>query len=137
MSVVEVTTGAGVQALDVTELVQAAAEIADGVVWVCTRHTTTAVLVNEADLDLLGDLERTAASLLRPLEPFDHARRGNPNASAHLMAALLGRECLVRVTDGALALGEHQRVLLLELDGPKTRRLEVRPLSTASQEVLA
>jgi secondary thiamine-phosphate synthase enzyme len=137
MSRVEVVTERGVEARDITQLVQRAARVVDGVVWVSCPHTTTAVLVNEADEDLLRDLERMARTLLDPLEPFSHARRGNPNASAHLMAALLGGECLVRVSGGELALGPHQRVLLLELDGPKSRQVDVHPLITATEEILS
>jgi len=132
---VEVTTTRPVEALDVTDIVAASARIGEGVLWVSTPHTTTAVLVNEAEEDLLGDLERMAATLLLPLEPFAHARRGNPNAASHLMAALLGRECLVRVSGGRLALGRHQRILMLELDGPKRRRIEAHVLVEAPREV--
>lgn len=136
MTTVEITTERGIRAHDITPLVQRAASVADGVVWISCPHTTTALLVNESDAELLDDLERMASVLLDPLEPFSHAREGNPNASAHLMAALLGRECLVRVSGGELALGVHQRVLLLELDGPKVRRVDVQSLTTGTSERL-
>jgi len=137
MNTVDVETRRSVEAVDVTPLLAGAADIADGVLWISSPHTTAAVIVNEADADLLADVERTAAELLVPLEPFSHARNANPNAAAHLMAALLGRECLVLVSGGELALGEHQRVLLIELDGPKQRRLDVRALAVGAPEVRA
>lgn len=128
-----VQTAGAVEARDVTEQVRAVVAGFSGVAWLSCPHTTTALVVNEADDDLLRDLERVASSLLLPLEPFSHARRGNANASAHLAAALFGRECLVRVAHGELALGEHQRLVLLELDGPRRRRVEVHELLPASQ----
>jgi len=134
VTTLEVATTAPVQAQDVTERVEAALRPGDALVWVSTPHTTAAVVVNEADPDLLRDLERAAADLLRPLEPFAHARRGKPNARAHLMAALLGRGCLARVAGGRLALGRHGRVLLVELDGPQRRRIELEPLLTTATE---
>jgi secondary thiamine-phosphate synthase enzyme len=123
-----------VEARDITEFVQRDLRLQDGVVWVSSPHTTAAVLINEADENLLRDLERLASCLLDPLEPFSHARCGNPNASAHLVAALIGRGCLIRVSDGKLAMGPNQRVLVLELDGPKTRRLDIQPISRVTAD---
>jgi secondary thiamine-phosphate synthase enzyme len=135
VTAIEVRTARRVEARDITEQVRDAAGEGDRVLWLSTPHTTTALVVNEADDALLRDLERTASLLLRPLEPFTHARRGNPNAAAHVAAALFGRECLVRVRGGELVLGEHQRVLMLELDGPQTRRVHVDALAAATPEV--
>lgn len=96
--------------------------------WVFAPHTTVALLLSEADAAMLADLERTASSLLAPLEPFSHARNGNPNAAAHILSALAGTQLLLPVADGALQLGVWQRLILLELDGPKERELRVSAL---------
>lgn len=129
MTSISIETTRDVEALDITDEVQRVVGAASGVLWISTPHTTAALVVNEADPAFLRDLERTAALLLRPLEPFTHARGGNRNSAAHLAAALFGRECLMRVAHGELGLGKHQRLLMLELDGPKRRCLHVQELS--------
>jgi secondary thiamine-phosphate synthase enzyme len=129
VTVLEIETTRRCEALDVTERVGDLGAGADGVLWLSTPHTTAALVVNEADGALLRDLERTAARLLEPLEPFEHARNDNPNAAAHLAAALFGRECLLGISGGRLELGAHQRVLLLELDGPKRRSVHATLLA--------
>jgi secondary thiamine-phosphate synthase enzyme len=124
---IDVETSRRIEARDVTELV-AKQELRDGIHVVSTPHTTAAVLLSEADEDLLRDLERAAGELLRPLEPFAHARQNNPNAAAHIFASLAGTQLLVEVEAGQLVLGRYQRLCFLELDGPRRRRLRLRQL---------
>jgi len=47
------------------------------------------------------------------------------NADSHLRALLLDESVSVPVSDGALALGTWQSVLLLDCDGPRTRSVTV------------
>jgi secondary thiamine-phosphate synthase enzyme len=120
--VIELESERRIEAWDITDLVSSR-ELRDGFLWLHCPHTTCALLLNEADEALLGDLERAAATLLEPLEPFSHARKGNPNAASHIFSGLLGSQLLLRVRDGELELGTHQRILFLELDGPRRRRV--------------
>ena len=128
MSSVLVETSRAVHALDVTDRV-ALPGVANGFLWLAVPHTTAALILCEADDEMLADLERAASELFKPLEPFQHARHGKCNAAAHLVSALAGTQLVLRVENGMLVLGEWQRIVLLELDGPKDRTLEVRPLS--------
>jgi secondary thiamine-phosphate synthase enzyme len=115
-----------IQAIDVTGQVAACLPAdADGVAHVFTPHTTVALVIGEDEEKLLGDLERTAASLLAHCGPFQHAGRGNPNAPAHLFSSLAGVSLCVPVRAGQLRLGTFQRILLVELDGPKARQVWV------------
>lgn len=121
MTVIQVPSGAPVEARDVTDDVERAL-IGDGLVWLATPHTTAALVVSEVDEDLLGDLERTAIELLAPLEPYAHHKNDNPNARAHLVSSLLGTSLVLRVQGGVLDLGTYQRLVFVELDGPRTDR---------------
>jgi thiamine phosphate synthase YjbQ (UPF0047 family) len=47
------------------------------------------------------------------------------NADSHLRAMLLGHTLTVQVSGGELVLGRWQRLLLAELDGPRTRTLRL------------
>ena len=100
-----------------------------------TRHTTTGVCVNENEPLLLGDL----LALLERLAPRGavayahdelHRRPGvppdeRPNGHAHAKALLLRTSETLNVADGRLQLGRWQRVLLLDLDGPREREVSL------------
>lgn len=132
----EVASLRPIQALDVTDLVAGAAPPGSGLVWLSVPHTTAALILCEADEDMLSDIERTAAGLLEPLEPFRHNRNDNPNGRAHLMSSLMGSQLLLPLDRGRLALGPYQRVIFIELDGPRQRRLQLLglPAGDATQE---
>ena len=86
-------------------------------------HTTAALILCEDDADLREDLVKVADNWLRELRPFRHARRSNPNAEAHILSAFAGASLSIPIVDGKLALGTWQSILLLELDGPKRRKI--------------
>jgi secondary thiamine-phosphate synthase enzyme len=124
----EITTTAGIEARDVTDLVQAHARAhGDGFLWASCPHTTAALLLCESDPEMLRDLERCAEDLLGPLEPFRHNKNNNPNAAAHLFSSLMGTQLLLPFED-EVVLGTYQRIVFLELDGPRTRRLQLKHL---------
>ena len=130
---VELRTEERVQFIDLTELVAERVRrsgIGHGLVCVQSRHTTTAVVVNENEPLLLEDarrlLERLAPRRARYAHNQLHRRRDAPsdesrNGDAHCRALLLGSSETLAVVDGALQLGRWQRVFLVELDGPRTR----------------
>ncbi len=130
----ELRTERKIQALDVTDLVSARAW-PDGFVWVSCPHTTAALVLGESDQEMLEDYERVAAELFAPYEPFKHHKNDNPNAAAHLVSSLAGSQLLLPVFGGGLALGEYQRLVFLELDGPRRRRLQVAGLPVAHQAI--
>ncbi|PSP55417.1 hypothetical protein BRC82_05615 [Halobacteriales archaeon QS_1_67_19] len=120
-----VETNDPTEVVDVTDRV--IAEIPDDASGVCTvfvRHTTAGVVCNEPESGLLDDIEDFA----RDLAPGDrdyHHDRMDDNADAHLRAMVLGESVSIPVSDGDLALGTWQSVLLVECDGPRTRKVQV------------
>jgi secondary thiamine-phosphate synthase enzyme len=124
----EIVSSARIQARDVTDLVQEHARAdGDGFLWASCPHTTAALLLCESDPEMLRDLERCAVDLLRPLEPFQHNKNNNPNAAAHLFSSLMGTQLLLPF-EGRVVLGTYQRIVFLELDGPRTRRVQLKHL---------
>ena len=110
----------------------------DGAVVVSGQHTTTAVIINEMEERLLKDLQRWLSQQAPPGANWKHddleLRRGIPddeprNAHAHLQALMLGNEVIVNVSNGELQLGQYQEVMLVELDGPRQRRVSLQWLS--------
>lgn len=126
--VIEVETKRPVEILDITNLVQnavAVSKIDSGIVLVYALHTTTALVVNEAEPDLLQDLIDAMAKIVPTGAGYRHDR-SDGNAHAHLQAALLGNSVVLPVEGGRPVLGTWQKVLFLELDGPRHRRVYVK-----------
>jgi secondary thiamine-phosphate synthase enzyme len=97
----------------------------DGHCQVFVPHTTAAVVINEAaDPDVARDLAAAYRAMVPDIR-FDHAEG---NSDAHLLATVLGSSVLVPVVDNRLALGTWQGIFLVELDGPRTRRVRVTTL---------
>lgn len=99
----------------------------EGILCVSLPHTTCALALNEDEGGLRQDLERLAAGLLDPLRhagSFIHDRIDN-NAQSHLTATLLSPSLTVSMTGGAPSLGTWQSVLLVEMDGPRTRIVDL------------
>ncbi len=123
MHEITLRTSAKLEMLEVTsEIEQAvrAAGIAEGSCLVFVPHTTAAVVINEnADPDVRGDLLAAYAALV-PGVAFAHTEG---NSDAHFLSSLLGVSVVVPVTRGRLGLGTWQGVFLIELDGPRSRRL--------------
>ena len=133
-----VETGQPTEFVDLTEritLLVVQAGLRFGFVNVQTRHTTTAILVNEHEPLLLSDF----AAFLERLAPRDAIYRHDDetvrtvnvtpderhNGHAHCRALLLPSNATLNVVDGQLHLGRWQRLFLAELDGPRPRTLSV------------
>ena len=57
------------EAIDVTDRL-ALLRHPDGFVWIACPHTTCALVLCEADADMLADIEKAASQLMAPLEPM-------------------------------------------------------------------
>jgi secondary thiamine-phosphate synthase enzyme len=122
-----VRTASKREMIDVTDRVAAVVSrsgVREGICHVYVPHATAAVVVNENDdpnvcVDILDSLGRQI-----PQGVWLHDRIDN-NAAAHIQAAILGPGETVPIADGRLALGTWQAIMLVELDGPRDRRLVV------------
>jgi len=125
---IEVETKKPVEVLDLTTLVQKAvaeSKVDSGIALVYTLHTTTALVVNEAEPGLIQDLVDTMAKMIPRGAGYRHDG-SDGNAHAHLQAALLGNSAVLPVDGGCPVLGTWQRVLFVELDGPRHRRIYIK-----------
>jgi secondary thiamine-phosphate synthase enzyme len=102
----------------------------EGAVVVFNPHTTAAVTINEgADPDVVGDM---AASLNRIVPWNDGYRHAEGNSAAHIKASMFGSSVTVIVSGGRLKLGTWQKIWFCEFDGPRRRRIWVRPLEVGA-----
>ena len=110
-------------------------DIREGLLLVNSLHTTCALFVNEFQAALIEDLLTMLRRLVADKDAYKHddprysdCERGN--AAAHLRAALVGRSVAVGISDGELSLGRFQSILFAELDGPRSRDIDIQILGT-------
>jgi secondary thiamine-phosphate synthase enzyme len=131
ISLIEIDTQERREVIDITSHVEEALKesgVKKGICLIFTTHTTTALTVNEAEPELMRDLLKKMISMVPKGEGYGHDE-SDGNAHAHIQAALLGNSAVLPVEGGSLTLGTWQRVLFLELDGPRKRRVLVRGIS--------
>ncbi|MGH2725278.1 MAG: secondary thiamine-phosphate synthase enzyme YjbQ [Actinomycetota bacterium] len=135
---VRVTPVRRLDAVDLTEELRIAVDeagVTEGCVVAFCAHTTCTLILNELEDGALEDLRRWLDRLVPGDAYYAHddldRRRQNleeeherPNGRAHVAQVLLGGSShAIPVTGGRPALGRWQRLLLVELDEPKERRV--------------
>ena len=96
-------------------------KITNGMVNIFTKHSTSAICVNENEKGLLADFEKVLKDLVKENDNYRHDFIDN-NAASHLRAFLLGSSETIPIVDGRLDLGTWQSIFFIELDGPRTNR---------------
>ena len=134
-----VQTDRRVELVDITEPVMERVKqsgIREGLASLWSLHTTCALFINEAQQALHADIlrvleqvvDRDAAWLHNDPRHSDCDRM---NADSHLRAMLLGHSVTLQVSGGELVLGQWQRVIVAELDGPRARSIRVQVMGIA------
>jgi secondary thiamine-phosphate synthase enzyme len=130
-------TGEDISIADLTPAITEAIEVSGihaGIAIISSRHTTTALAINEFEPRLLEDIKQWLQRLAPPRQGYMHddihLRDCPPdepqNAHSHLAALLMGSSETVPVVDGRLAIGQWQSVLLFDLDGPRQRTVNIQ-----------
>lgn len=96
-------------------------KITNGMVNIFTKHSTSAICVNENEKGLLADFEKVLKDLVKENDNYGHDFIDN-NAASHLRAFLLGSSETIPIVDGRLGLGTWQSIFFIELDGPRGNR---------------
>lgn len=113
--------------VDITDRVQAVvsqAETDNGIATVFVTHTTAAVMT--ADLDPGGTDQDYLDAFDRMVPKLDYRHPHNPSHMPdHILASVVGASLGVPVREGELVLGTWQRIVLVEFDGPRDRRVIV------------
>ena len=123
MQKLEIRTKLKREVVDITDEVEAVLPAGDGVVTVFVAHTTAAMTTADldpgTDQDFLDFLEAITPQLTwrHPHDP--------QHAPDHLLASLIGSSVQVPFVMGQLQLGTWQRIILVELDGPRRRQVIV------------
>ena len=107
--------------------------VREGVVSIWSMHTTCTLFINEFQNALLADIKRFLETMVaRDAEYMhndpQHSDCDRMNADSHLRAMLLGHSLTLQISGGEIVLGQWQRILMAELDGPRARSLRVQIL---------
>ncbi|MBW2060453.1 MAG: YjbQ family protein [Deltaproteobacteria bacterium] len=126
-------TSARTDIIDLTGQVQeklAESEITSGILVVFVPGSTASVTTIEYESGVLNDLARTIERLAPEGMDYEHDLRwGDGNGYSHVRAALLKPSLSIPVTEGSLALGTWQQIVLLDFDNrPRERRVLIQIL---------
>ena len=118
--------------LDLIDLTQRVRElfngsmVKEGMLYLHSMHTTTAIMINEWQQALLDDLKSFLRDVVDDKDYFwhndpEHSDCVRSNASSHLRSSLLSHNVMVPIEEGKLVLGQWQSIIFAELDGPQKR----------------
>ena len=107
--------------IDITSMINDEIDIKSGIVNIFSKHSTSAIVVNENESGLLQDLGLMLGDLVSDKYSWQHDRIDN-NAKSHLKSFLLSSSETIPISNGKLDLGTWQSVFFVELDGPRKNR---------------
>lgn len=124
---IEIETQSPKQVIDITGQVGRLLDGASGgICYLYLKHTTAGLTVMTWEAGVPEDI----MDILQSLTPkLAYRHDSAAHVAAHFLSALVGPSVHVPVQAGRLALGQFQRVVLLEFEGPRKREIEMRLLS--------
>jgi secondary thiamine-phosphate synthase enzyme len=131
---IDVETSERIEIIDLTDTVMAFVRrsgVREGLLSLCSMHTTCTVFINESQAALESDI---LAFLENVVDRKSYYKHNDPtlsdcdrqNADSHLRALLLGQSVTMQISGGELVVGRWQRVLCGEMDGPRTRTIRAQ-----------
>lgn len=109
------------QVVDITDKTRECLSINSQAVNIFAAHTTCAVTT--ADLDPGTDLDLLDAAW-EMIPKLNYRHPHNPeHVPAHLASSIIGPSVTIPTKNGNLILGAWQRIILVELDGPRDRKI--------------
>ena len=148
---IQVDTDHAMSVFDITpqiESIVAKSGCKEGTVTVLSKHSTVSVSINEMEGRLSDDIRQFFLNLAPPHLPYLHNdldyrvgpedwpggdeawrefRRTQPvNTHSHLIAMMLGTSESIPISGGEMKKGKYQSILMVDIDGPKSRGIAVQ-----------
>jgi len=136
---IKLKTVATLDFIDITDKVKLKlkkAGIKRGVINIQSLHTTMAVIVQEGEPLLIGDLKETLEKVAPRTVKYMHDNFGirtvnmNPNepvnGHSHCKAMFLTTSSFLNIINGKLQLGKWQRIFAIELDNARPRQIALQ-----------
>ena len=134
-----VETTQRMELIDVTDIVAERVRrsgIREGTISLFSLHTTCALFINEVQKALHADILHVLEQIVDRHGAWlhndpQHSDCDRMNADSHLRAMLLGHGVSLQVTGGQPVLGQYQRLLVAEMDGPRSRTIRLQTMGVA------
>ena len=134
-----VQTDRRVELIDITDTVMDRVRhsgIREGIASLWSMHTTCAIFINEAQKALHTDILRVLEQVVDREHSWlhndpQHSDCDRMNADSHLRAMFLGHSVTLQISAGEVVLGQWQRILVGEMDGPRARTVRVQVVGIA------
>ena len=131
---IQLDTQTQVQLFDLTQQVKefvSESGVSNGMGVVSTLHTATGVFYTETQAALWDDVDAFLRRVVADKTGYKHndpvlSDCERKNAAAHLRAIMLGGSLALQVENGELVLGQFQRIIFAELDGPRPRSVRMQ-----------
>lgn len=126
MKTITVSTRRKDQVVDITETIEEflrGVEQESGICVVFTAHTTCSITTADLDPGTDQDLLQALRKLL-PNMSYRHPHDPS-HTPDHLLSSIIGPSVTIPYSNRRLALGTWQRVILVELDGPRQRTVHL------------
>lgn len=137
--IIKLSTNATLDFIDVTDKVKSIIKekgIKDGIINIQSMHTTMAVIIQEAEPLLIGDLKKTLDKLVPRTMKYMHdnfkirtvnMHPNEPvNGHSHCKAMFLTPCVFLNIVESKLQLGKWQRVFAIELDDARKRKIALQ-----------
>lgn len=137
--IIELKTATTLDFIDITDKIQKILhkiEIKNGIINIQSLHTTMAVIVNEAEPLLIGDIKKMLEKIAPHTSEYMHdnfeIRTVNmcdgecQNGHSHCKAVHLPTSQLLNVLENKLQLGQWQRIFAVELDRSRPRKVALQ-----------
>jgi len=127
ISEINVSSQERYQLIDITDEVEKIVKqsgVKDGLVLLFVPHSTAGILLTENEKSLKEDWLDFLKKLVSGFD-FQH-NRIDDNADSHLLSGFIGQERILPLKGGQIIRGTWQQIFLLELDGPRKRKIIVK-----------
>ena len=117
------------QLIDITDEVEKIAtesKVKNGICLVFVPHSTAAIILTENESGLKSDWLKILKKEVEGMS-FEHDRIDD-NADSHILSGLLGQGKTLPIEGGRIVKGTWQQIFLVELDGPRTRRVVIKTI---------
>ena len=137
--ILNLTTATTLDFIDVTEKIQKKikeAGVKNGIINIQSMHTTMAVIIQESEPLLIGDLKETLEKVVPRTYRYAHdnfkirtvnMHSNEPkNGHSHCKAIFLTPGVFLNIVKSRLQLGEWQHVFAVELDASRQRKIALQ-----------
>lgn len=128
---ISISTASSMELVDITDIVSKILQersINSGLLFLYNPHTTAGLTINEgADPAVREDIINGLKHIVPQKLNYKHMEGNSPS---HIMTLLTGSSLIIEVENSRLVLGTWQRIFFCEYDGPRSRTINWKVITT-------